>query len=186
MPIPSVGCASNDDCASDEYCRFASGCGASGTCTSRPEGCTADCPGVCGCDGKTYCNGCGAAVQGVSVKHAGSCPQSCTEILALHVAAVEAAKSCTGSGSECGLKVWGGLWDKQQPCPGPCQTHVDPTNIAALQTMKLFIGEWVAKGCGLEAPPPNLTCPAVFPACPVLPPSGHCGVLGRCEDFPDK
>lgn len=30
--------------------------------------CTADCPGVIGCDGKAYCNGCEAAKQGIRVK----------------------------------------------------------------------------------------------------------------------
>jgi hypothetical protein len=30
--------------------------------------CTADCPGVIGCNGKTYCNECEAARQGVRVK----------------------------------------------------------------------------------------------------------------------
>jgi hypothetical protein len=29
--------------------------------------CTQDCPGVVGCDGKTYCNACVASQQGISV-----------------------------------------------------------------------------------------------------------------------
>lgn len=34
---------------------------------SRELVCTADCPGVIGCDGKTYCNECEAARQGIRV-----------------------------------------------------------------------------------------------------------------------
>ncbi|MBX7096040.1 MAG: hypothetical protein K1X56_15070 [Flavobacteriales bacterium] len=30
--------------------------------------CTMDCPGVTGCDGKTYCNECIARTQGIRVK----------------------------------------------------------------------------------------------------------------------
>ena len=30
--------------------------------------CTADCPGVKGCDGKTYCNECQANSQGIRIK----------------------------------------------------------------------------------------------------------------------
>ena len=30
--------------------------------------CTADCPGVTGCDGKTYCNECQANSQGIRIK----------------------------------------------------------------------------------------------------------------------
>ena len=34
---------------------------------SRNLFCTADCPGVIGCDGLKYCNACEAARQGISV-----------------------------------------------------------------------------------------------------------------------
>ena len=30
--------------------------------------CTMDCPGVVGCDGKTYCNECIARTKGISIK----------------------------------------------------------------------------------------------------------------------
>ncbi|MFN6039032.1 MAG: hypothetical protein ACK452_11240 [Bacteroidota bacterium] len=34
----------------------------------RNDGCTTDCPGVLGCDGKTYCNECEARRQGIKVQ----------------------------------------------------------------------------------------------------------------------
>lgn len=34
----------------------------------KDKGCTTDCPGVTGCDGKTYCNTCEANRQGIRVK----------------------------------------------------------------------------------------------------------------------
>jgi hypothetical protein len=35
--------------------------------------CTMDCPGVCGCDGKYYCNGCLAAKEGIPVEAEVTC-----------------------------------------------------------------------------------------------------------------
>ena len=35
--------------------------------------CTQDCPGVCGCDGKFYCNGCIAAKEGIAVEQGETC-----------------------------------------------------------------------------------------------------------------
>lgn len=62
-------------CAPDEYCAFdpPGGCGnadGGGKCMPRPMGCTADCPGVCGCDGAFYCNACGANAAGVDTSSA--------------------------------------------------------------------------------------------------------------------
>lgn len=51
-------------------CGFADG---TGTCEPRPEICTDDCPGVCGCDGNTYCNRCGAAAMGIDTLSDGPC-----------------------------------------------------------------------------------------------------------------
>jgi len=64
-------------CGPDAWCQYASAtCGkydGGGTCQPKPEGCTADCPGVCGCDGKFYCNTCGANMAGFDVYPGLSC-----------------------------------------------------------------------------------------------------------------
>lgn len=65
-------------CLATEYCDYADGdvCGfddSLGLCRPRPEACTEDCPGVCGCDGEFYCNGCLAASMGVDVQAGATC-----------------------------------------------------------------------------------------------------------------
>jgi hypothetical protein len=65
-------------CGPDEFCQFdpAAQCGvfdSTGICQPKPSGCTDDCPGVCGCDGKFYCNACGAHHAGVDVSPNTSC-----------------------------------------------------------------------------------------------------------------
>lgn len=39
----------------------------------RDKACTMDCPGVCGCDGKTYCNDCIARQHGIPRTTPGPC-----------------------------------------------------------------------------------------------------------------
>lgn len=56
-------------CAGNQYCAYktSGSCGKNdetGNCNDRPQSCGPECPLVCGCDGKPYCNACEAQVAG--------------------------------------------------------------------------------------------------------------------------
>jgi hypothetical protein len=68
-------------CGMDSYCEFEprdcrSAIGLAGVCAPRPVTCTKDCPGVCGCDGKFYCNACIAHSEGIDDTTDTSCMRS--------------------------------------------------------------------------------------------------------------
>jgi hypothetical protein len=74
-------CGSNAACESPAFCRKPVGaCNARGTCRRRPEACLLDMNPVCGCDGRTYSNGCAAFSDGVNVAHDGPCGERCAGI----------------------------------------------------------------------------------------------------------
>ncbi len=76
-PPPTSGPACLEVCDAGTYCQQASGCSSAlpGVCTATPATCPPTSQPVCGCDGKTYANGCLAASDGgTSVAHDGGCP----------------------------------------------------------------------------------------------------------------
>ena len=74
----SCGTRGASPCPTDQFCSYGPGdeCGATdkpGHCMAKPAACPRIVAPVCGCDGKTYNNGCEAATSLTGVKDNGAC-----------------------------------------------------------------------------------------------------------------
>lgn len=67
-------CEDNSGCASGQFCDLENSCANMGFCVDVPETCEPDdTQEVCGCDGNSYANACGAARAEVRVSALGAC-----------------------------------------------------------------------------------------------------------------
>lgn len=172
-------------CEPTEYCDYEAGCGfddSTGVCQPRPEGCTEDCPGVCGCDGETYCNACGAAQAGVDVQHDGPCgdPEPCAAQDARGSGPCAAFFGYAWNGSSCvglsGCDCVGTDCDATFDTMAECRTayaHCTGETCGTIAGLTCGSGEWCdydrgcgfADGAGICKPRPT-ACPDVWaPVC---------------------
>ena len=77
-PVHSCGGNLGLACGADSFCNYdlEGACGAAdatGSCEAKPQACARIYKPVCGCDGRTYNNGCEAHMAGASVAADGTC-----------------------------------------------------------------------------------------------------------------
>jgi hypothetical protein len=105
---PPAGCSSSAQCTQHEFCKIDGACAVSGgklgTCTGYPTPCSLIDAPVCGCDGKTYGNGCFANSAGVNIAYSGACTAKCGNLMNLPACPADEIcdhKSCGGAEGSC-------------------------------------------------------------------------------------
>jgi len=73
--MPVMGCKTNSECGSDAFCKKPVGAcdKEEGVCSQRPDACIMLYAPVCGCNNRTYGNGCIADSFGINILHEGEC-----------------------------------------------------------------------------------------------------------------
>jgi hypothetical protein len=162
--IPCGGLTPNPrTCPAGMYCDYPadSMCGAAdqpGICQPKPQVCTADCPGVCGCDGKFYCNACGAHSAGVDDSSDKSClPKADAGQLCGTIAGLKCPDGtyCKyNKGEECGIASDGS--GTCQPRPQGCTLIFSP--VCACDG-KIYPSECAAASNGQDVAGTPRLCP---------------------------
>lgn len=124
---PGAACSTAstaEKCETGFYCAVSETlgvCSTTGVCTAKPVRCSeaVEVGGVCGCDGKSYGNGCFAQSAGTSVAHSGPCTCE-TKGTSLATGACANGYYCKATVSSTDVCSATGTCVADGPCPDDC------------------------------------------------------------------